>query len=306
MSESVEINKDDPRFAEAVGAVLEARLPHLVRAERYLSGTVLIFSLLSTLGVLVIAMWAARIIWQKDQEEYIKATVQKLEEDSTGPVGLLSTNFTNMSKTLNATFETQVDSATFKALRFGCTPPSVPATTGFPVCSNTNARAGLFQALDDQTILLVANPAKQIVRLDISLYPVDKIDKLEPLFLQIYAEPPPMHATPNSARALLVLKPEQLGANGGELLQDGRLRLVSPSGPIQAAINLTPSLQERALAGPMQLRFAAVREQQATAAAASSGASKTYEPATGTELFFVRTITSAYHSIPAVQTVIKK
>ncbi|HEX7441546.1 MAG TPA: hypothetical protein VF319_15770 [Caldimonas sp.] len=302
MSEPVAINNDDPRFAEAVGAVLEARLPHLVSAERYLSKTVLIFSLLSTLGVLVIAMWAARIVWQKDQEEYIKATVQKLEEDSTGPVGHLTADFTNMSKTLSATFETQVDSATFKALRFGCTPPSVPATTGFPVCSNTNARAGLFQALDDQTILLVANPSTQIVRLDISLYPVDKIDKLEPLFLQIYAEPPPMHATPNSVRALLALKPEQLGANGGELLQDGRLRLVSPSsGPMQAAIDLTPSLRERALSGPMQLRFAAVREQQAPAAAASSSASKGYEPATGTELFFVRTITSAYHRIPAVK-----
>jgi len=307
MSDSIELNKDDPRFVEAVGAVIEKRLPHLARTEKFLTTTIVVATLLSTVGLLSIGGWAAKIAWQREQEGYIKATVEKLEQDSSGPVGMLSTNLTNMARTLNATFETQVDSATFKALRFGCTPPNAPATPGFPVCRSTVAGAGLFQALDDQSILLIANPSKQIVHLDLSVYPIDKIEKLEPLLLQIYAEPPPLRATPGSVRAApLYLKAEQLGPNGGDVLQDGRLRVVPSSGVIQASINLTPSLQERGLSGAMQLRFVVVKEQEAAAAASAGDASKAYGATSGTELFFVRTITSAYHSIPAVQPVIKR
>jgi hypothetical protein len=309
MAEHIEIDKDDARFVEAVGAVLEKRIPHVVQVERFLSTTVLVVTALSAFGLLALAAWAGRVVWQKDQEEYIKATIRKVEEDPTGPVGSLSTSFNNMSKTLGSTFESQVDSATFKVLRFGCTPPNAQGVAGFPACASTAAAAGMFQSADDQTILFVANPATQVVRLDISVYAIGDNERLIPLLLQVYAEPPAVRATSNSARKTVCLRPEQLGSGSGELLQDGRLRLVISSGVIQqASIDLTPSLKELKLSGPIQLRFAAVKEDPTSRSesACSGDGSKVYGPATGTELFFVRTITSAYHRIPAIQTEAKK
>jgi hypothetical protein len=298
---SIPVSKDDARFVKEVDGVLEQRLPNLVRLEKYLSIFVLVATLLGALAALGLAVWAGRILWQREQEDYIKTTVRTLEQDASGPLGLLSKSVSNMSKTLSSTFETQVDSATFKVLKFGCAAGPAAEATGIRRCSTTKSLAGALQAQEDQTILLVANPKQQIVRLDLSLYPIRDVGPLEPLLLQIYAEPPPMRADGRTTRTMLSLKPSQVGPNESEFVQDGRLRLIGPSlGSLRATIDLTPALVNLQITGPILLRFVVTKEstERLTEVPASSAALKAYDTTSGTEVFFVRTIISAYHKLP--------
>lgn len=274
------------------------------------------FALLGVLGVFSLAGWAGRIIWQKTQEDYlasieakVKTTIDQAEKASESPVNQLSSNVTNMSKTLVSTFESQVDSATFKILRFGCSPKGTTVGNRVPACTAVADPANVFQAVEDQTILFVANPAKQIVRLDIALAPIDRLEILEPLLLQLYAEPPPMRddGSGSAGRGPLLLKATDLidEASGRGVLQDGRLRLATSGLPMQVSINLTSALAERNLAGPIRLRFVVMKEAPGSggasgAPAAGAASATSYVQASGQSIFFLRTITSAHHRIPLV------
>lgn len=306
-SESVPVDEKDARFKEAVATVVEGRLPHLWAIEKYLSAGVIVFTLLVSVGVLGLATWAAQVLWRSHEETFIKESLAKEERDPSGFVSRISSNVQNMSKTLNTTFESQVDSATFKILTFGCATTRSADTTGFPDCDATGAKAVQIQVLDDKTILLVANPGRQRIQLDLSVCPVDVVSKLEPLYLQIIAEPPPLRATQNSrGRKPLSLLPKQLRDKGGEIIQDGFIRLVSDSSTLtEASIDLTPSLKDLNFSGPIELRFEVWKERTPTPGAGPSPEGK-YEPASGKELFFLRTLTSTYHSIPQVDTLVQQ
>jgi hypothetical protein len=302
-SASIPVDDKDARFNEAVAAVMAARMPNLWAIEKYLSTGVIVATLLLSIGIVGLGTWAAKILWRSSEEAFIKASISREENDPAGFVSRISTNVTNMSKTLNTTFESQVDSATFKILTFGCATTRSADTTGFPPCDATSAKAVQFQALDDQTILLVANPDRQIIHLDLSVYPVDTVSKLEPLYLQVIAEPPPLRATKDGrGRKPLLISPAQLRDKGGDIIQDGYIRLVSDAaGVTEASIDLTPSLKDLHFSGPIELRFAVIHE-RIPAAGEVLARDQKYEPASGKELFFVRTLTSAFHSIPQVDT----
>jgi hypothetical protein len=274
-------------FDAKLSAALEKQIPQLLKAERFLTAPIAALIILGGLGAFSLGGWALKIVLEKQESDYVRKMVDEYQAQPKSALNLLSANVNKISTTLNATFESQVDSASFKALRFGCTLPGV-REVGFPTCNGSLAPGGLVQALEDQTILLVANPKRQIVHLDVSVYPVDNVKNLEPILLHMFVEAPPVRATAENARRPISLEPDQLGAHGQEFLQDGRLRLFSgSSGGLGASIDLTPSLAKLGMVGPIQLRFAAERR-------ADDGS---YGPAAGRELFFLRTITYAYHKI---------
>jgi hypothetical protein len=291
LPELLEKRERDENFGSAVGAIVEKRFPNIARLDRFLSIPIAVVALLAGLGLLSLGAWAAKIVWEDTQNRQIAEALKKLGKEPDSPLGALSVKYERMSKT----FESQVDSAAFKILRFGCTKPNTPKRQGFPECSAD--RAAEIQLADDQQILFVANPAQQIVRLDLSLLNIDAIDRLEGLSLRIYAEPPPILASKSIARGEILLKPAHVSStNGTAILEQGRLRLAPPSGLLQASIDLTPSLKEKAWTGPIQLRFSAGIQKD----------NGRVDPATGTELFLIRSITSAYHSLPAVEVSSKK
>jgi len=292
--DAIAISKDDPRFANEVDEVLQAKLPHIVKLERYLNWAVAVWTILGGIGLLGVAGWGASIVFKKLQDESVDTAVKTRLAEPTGPVAKIAARMSNMSKTLNSTFETQVDSASFKVLKFGCTLPKAPPMPGVRPCAGPSLPEALL--IEERSVSFVASPGKQTVQLDIQLIPGSTAD-LEPLLLEIRAQSAP--TAPESSGSgtghLLMLKPAQLMV-GKQYLQDGRLRLHSVTSIWSVSIDLTPSLQPLELDRATQLRFIVVREVPAQGAG-SSGPPK-YAQTRDLDVFLLRTVTSAYHRIP--------
>lgn len=278
--------QEDPRVEAAVEAALAKQIPHILRLEKFLAPSILIWTALIAIGVLPAAIWAGKKVLQEIQEQAASDAVGK----STQIKGIQSW-ISGISTNLDKTFQSQVDSASVKRLRFGCAKDGEIAV-GFQPCKAMYTPSGLEQAIDDQTIIIVANPERQMVRLDIVIQEVPPA--MQKMVLQLVTGAPPVGGNADNARVQrLVLAPEQLPEPGSrDYLVDGRLALYSTLGALRASVNLTPSLMKAQLSGPLQVRF---ELQQPV-----KGKPDQYERTSGGERLVVRTITSVYHRIPSV------
>lgn len=278
----------DTPLSEQVAQELRKQLPHLVHVERYLTASIMVWTLLGAAGLLTLGGWGAKIIWEEMENQRVAAAVERNLASDHGPM----TRLTNMTTHLHETFRNQVDSASFKVLRFGCTAAGAGAAADFPPCRNEADPAQQFKALEEQTIPFVANLRQQNVRLELSIYPID-VDALEPLLLEIYLEPTSVRPTAaKPARTLIALQPAHVSSNS-DFLQHGRLNVANGSQILEATIDLTSFMQERMgekTGNTHQLRLRPVIEQD-----------NQFKPASGTERFYVRTIIFTHHRIQGVQ-----
>ncbi len=278
----------DQRVARAV----EKQLPHLIKIERYITVPIVVWGLVSSLGLLGVGAWGAKIVWDKMRDQEVQDAARSAKtilESPDGSVTRLSSNLSNIATTLDKTFGSQVDSASFKLLRFGCTRPGIAPDEDFPSCQTLAGKAAEFRALNNVTLFFVASPKHQTVRLELSVYSIDGAPQLENLVLQIYLQPPSIHQALVSARQPLLLSPDDVTSTSG-FVQDGRLLISNGEKTLDATVDLTRFIDADA-GNTHELRFVVLRAD-----------GKGYTEAPGTARFYIRSVIFAYHRLDAKKT----
>ena len=265
---------------------LQKRIPRLIRIEEFAKPLVA--------GIALAIAFPAVLYGVKHYaENQARATFAELyHSDSVGPMSKLK----HFSKGLKETFEGQVDSATFKMLRFGCNIGPVNAAANFPPCGGASSAATLQakDALDEeeQTIAFAARP-QQNVKLALVLRPVDARMVLDRVALQIdwmpldirgsnrerAAKPIPLGSVKITKKDYLLKGPK------GHLL---RLYGMSNDGvtgePLNLEVDLTDALKE-ITTSLHQVRIRAVQDPESK------------ERSNGTERFFIRAFVSVNHMV---------
>jgi hypothetical protein len=281
MADSIEVSKEDARFVAEVNAVIKQAIPNVVKVERYLSVPVLAFSLLASVGILGLAGWGAKIVWEKHLKGVVKSVVDELDNDLKRPTSVAIQDLASMSKTFDSTFETHVDSAVYKVLRFGCN-RELKLTNDFPACNAISRRDVLFQAREDLSIPFVANLKQQKVQLELSVYPVDPADSLAQVQLELYLDPAFVRTQQKPGRVRIELRPDEVKSEGN-FVQDGKLDVNNGAQLLAASVDLSKVLERTKLGASGHahtLRFQASSEDPAF---------------DGAPRFYVRTIVFAHH-----------
>jgi hypothetical protein len=291
-------SSDSDSLDQQVARAVEKQLPHLIKIERYLTVPIVIWGLVSSIGLLGIGAWGAKIVWDQMRDQEVKDaahSAQIILEAPDGSVTRLSSNVSKIASSLDKTFGSQVDSASFKLLRFGCNLPNIKPEAGFPSCAALAEKGERFRAEQDLTIFFVATPKHQTIKLELSLYPIDALASLEEpvLLLQIYLQPPSVRPGTASSRQPLLLLPADVKSTS-EFVQDGRLLLSNGEKTLDAAIDLTRFIDADSSGSTHELRFVAVRAD-----------GKEYKEAPGTARFYVESVIFAHHRLDALQAIEK-
>jgi hypothetical protein len=231
-------------------------------------------------------------------DESIKAEFDRGSRSPDSPLVKLRSGFDSFSSTLKATLDGQVDSATFKMLRFGCNEYDHRLAPNFPGCVKQSHGAAVAQAQsavdeDEQTIAFAGRTAQQKVTLSIALRPVDPPDVLHRVALEIEWTPldvAKVGASSKSRRKLKLAKANVAELGRGFFLEEatafalyGVAESMSEQA-LNATIDITDALKD--IPGNLhQLRIRAVKNPNSD------------EPINGTERFFLRAVISVNHKV---------
>jgi hypothetical protein len=266
---------------------LAQRIPRLMRFEQFLKPVVAGITL--AIG-LPLSYFGLEALVEKHATQTFK-TIQ--ETDENGPLHKLKA----FSSGLKATFEGQVDSATFKMLRFGCNAEGLNPAAKFPGCAaaSTTASQQAQAALDEeeQTIAFAARPKLQNITLALVLRPVDTPDALSHVALDIDWIPLDIRKGGTRQKKTIQLDISQVAKRGFFLDKDGGLLALYgvASGLEDQTLNLTIDLTSALKdidADLHQIRVRAVPNPKDEAKAFN-----------GTERFFLRALVSVNHRVTA-------
>ena len=183
--------EDQAVLKDAGGKLVAAALPMLSRCEKWVG------NLWSVIGIVVampLAYFGLQAMADQRIQKGLETQVSQKLEDEKGPLKSRLLKFDVFKGTLTNQFADNVDSATSKLLRFGC---STAGASGFgdgfaPCVSGTNpgsSRARDVQEVHEQTLLFKANPSKQQVLLRLSLTRIDELEMLQRVALRLESLP---------------------------------------------------------------------------------------------------------------------
>lgn len=310
-------------FNEIIDDRLRESIPNLIRLDKYLiKPAIIIISIL--LPILTIAGALATYIFKPYLGEILvldalsrpgvesklkKSILEALNESEVKKaVADMNNEAEDLNNKLKDTFEREVDSAQYKVLRFGCNKAGGTANQklGIPSCKPGPVIQGMeklpeFRSTEDSSILVITNTKTQRLKLEIGLpFESTNTDSLENLLIQITAEPAPNNIALDPAlaegRKTLNLSSLKTSTNPNQnaasfITDNNMIRLISPIDkmPLKIEIDITDTLRETKISGPILLRFHTYKNIKGDT---------TKED--GTTLFLLRTITSSYHLIPTL------
>ena len=277
---------------EIVGKETEAslarKIPRLMKLEEFMKP---IAAAIVVLIGLPLSYFGLQFLVEKHADATFTKIQQQSQKDPDGPLGKLK----SFSSGLKETFEGQVDSATFKLLRFGCTQDIYQPANSFPVCSvpasgaTQQAKAAVDE--DEQTIAFAARPKHQTIKLVLALRPVDPQTVLNRVALLVEWVPLDVRSTENKtvkrikldkskvSKTDYLVEVKGVGALGLYGLSDGM-----DNQALNIEIDLTDALKE--INSPLhQIRIKAVSHPDTT------------EALNGTERFFLRAQVSVNHRV---------
>ncbi|HYF43005.1 MAG TPA: hypothetical protein VEA35_11255 [Ramlibacter sp.] len=216
------------------------------------------------------------------------------DKQEDGPKVLLK----KFSARLKETFEGQVDSATFKLLRFGCNSETAASPAPkFPVCAAAMSGATLQAkfALDEeeQTIAFAARPQHQSVKLALALRPVDPQNVLKRVALQIEWLPLDVRDAERKTAKKIVLDASKLSK--ADYLVKG------DQGPVLGLYGVSDGMDQEAINMEIDLTEAlkpinsTLHQLKIRAVSHPEG----QEQVDGTERFFLRALVSVNHKVVA-------
>ena len=273
--------------SEEIETSLRKKIPRLIRIEEF---TRPIFAAV----VLIVGLPLSYFGLQFLVEKHAAATIKDINhKDPEGPLGKLK----SFSSGLKETFEGQVDSATFKMLRFGCTDEGLSHSNSFPICNTAGsgaaqqARAAVDE--DEQTVAFAARPKHQSIKLALALRPVDPQNILNRVALKIEWVPLDVRTGEISTVKNIEIDPAKVskgdflvGTKENALLALYGLSDGMDNQALHIEIDLTDAL--KAVASPLhQIRIKAVSHPEAT------------KRMNGTERFFLRAQVSVNHRVIA-------
>ena len=282
------------QVSEIVGKEIEAsltrKIPRLMKLEEFTRPIV-------AAGLLVIGLPLSYVGLQYLVEKHASATFkdihQQSQKDPDGPLGKLK----SFSTGLKETFEGQVDSATFKMLRFGCTQDFYQPANNFPVCgvpatgATQQAKAAVDE--DEQTVAFAARPKHQSIKLVLALRPVDPQTVLNRVALVIEWVPLDIRSADNKTVKRIKIDKSKVSkidylveVKGNAALGLYGLSEGMDNQALNIEIDLTDALKD--INSPLhQIRIKAVSHPDAT------------ETLNGTERFFLRAQVSVNHRVTA-------
>ena len=282
---------DQTVLKETGSKLVAAGLPVLCRVEKWVAN---FWSVAGVVVALPLAYIGLQALADQHIQKGLESQVSQKLEDEKGPLKSRLLQFATFKGILSNQFANNVDSATTKLLRFGCSPrPAGDAGEGFATCGVGLAGAALGSAravleTHNQMLHFKADPGKQRVLLRLGLMRIDDIEKLKSVALRL--ESPPL-LSPGSGSKRFELKPSDLPDTHEFVTPSGQLKLygaVANRGdqePLEVEIDLTRHLRTKA--DLHALRFRAEPLEGSDAAQVR-----------GSERFFLQATVVVTHNLP--------
>lgn len=274
-------------FSAEIEGSLGRKIPRLMRLEEILKPIVA--------GVaLAVAMPLTYFGLNALVEKQAKTTFAELhDKDPAGPMAKLR----GFSSRLKETFEGQVDSATFKLLRFGCNAQGVTPASNFPNCvgpsSGATVQAKFALDEEEQTIAFAARPKHQNIKLALALRPVDPQNVLKRVALQIEWIPLDVRSDESPTAKKIALIAEKVN-------KDDYL-VTDPKGSVIVLYGLNDGMEREAMNLEIDLSDA-MKDIKSTLHQIRVKAvplPPALAPLDGTERFFLRALVSVNHRVVA-------
>ncbi|MCG2592984.1 hypothetical protein LZ009_09345 [Ramlibacter sp. XY19] len=271
---------------ERLKDVVDKRVPRLVKLEQFMHPFILIGTLLVAVPGCMYGLYAFA-------QHYAEEKMKTMASDEKGPLA----NLNQFSSQLRETLSKEVDSATFKLLRYGCTVEDSEAAPNFDTCAALNSPAALqaqFAGTEDsQTISFAASP-RQNVKLTLMLRPVDVQTKLKRVGLRLFWLPLDVKNPRNAAGRPIELNDEVVSRS-----EDRDFRVADSKGPILQLYGLKRGIEDQTLEVELNLTpaldaFNSNLHQIKVLTVPRPGSEQQLD---GTERFFLRAVVSVNHRI---------